>query len=56
LIAVSQKYSHINTTGMYKPADWPMVESLDNRKEKIYQTGNTHTSMECLPGWNNEIQ
>jgi len=40
----------MNRTRINKPVGWPMVESLDNRKEKIYRTGNSHTSMECLLG------
>ena len=43
-------YEHVT------PVGWPAVESLDNRKGKIYQTGNIHTSMECLQGWNHSSQ
>jgi len=32
------------------------VESLDNQKGKIYQTGNIHMSMECLQDWSHRTQ
>ena len=32
------------------------MESLDNQKGKIYQTGNIHMSMECLQDWSHRTQ